>query len=64
MVRKTQKGDGYDSAHQPYYVHYYPTYYLLGFPKKATDDAKGLAQTIGWKDGTTGAEGTFDPLAE
>ncbi len=64
LVRKTQKGDGYDSAHQPYYVHYYPTYYLLGFPKKATDDAKGLAQTIGWKDGTTGAEGTFDPLAE
>ncbi len=64
LVRKTQKGDGYDSSHQPYYIHYYPTYYLLGFPKKVTDDSPQLEQTIGWTDATTGQAGAFDPLAE
>lgn len=64
LVRKTVKGDGYDSNHQPYYIHYFPTYYLLGFPKSVTDDSPKLEQTIGWTDATTGTAGSFDPLAD
>ena len=42
-----------------------PRYYLLGFNNSAQEKNPGLPQTIGWEDALhSGANGTFDPLAE
>lgn len=65
LVRKTHKGDSYDSNHLPRYMNYRAKYYFLGLPQGALNTDKGLQQTIGWDDSNHGgANGTFDPLAE
>lgn len=61
---KEQKGDSYDSSKAKLYMKFRPNYYFLGFTSGASAANKALPQTIGWTDYNTGAEGTFDPLAE
>lgn len=65
LVRKLKKGDGRDSNHTDEYINFRPNYYFLGFTSGASQAAKQLPQTIGWKNfAAGGAEGTFDPLAD
>ena len=45
-------------------VTYLPRYYILGLNQNAQSKNETLEQTIGWEDYNTGAQGTFDPLAE
>jgi starch-binding outer membrane protein, SusD/RagB family len=65
LVRKLKKGDAYDSNKVEEYMDFLPRYYLLGFTSGIQDQNKTLPQTIGWEDyENSGANGTFDPLAE
>ena len=65
LVRKTKKGDGYDSNNTQLYIKFEPRYYILGLTQSAQTNNPSLEQTIGWEDYTKGgAPGTFDPLAE
>lgn len=64
LVMKENKGDSYEN-HILEYINFRPKYYILGFTQGAMSDNKGLPQTIGWADyNNSGANGTFDPLAE
>ena len=48
-----------------YKITFRPRYYLLGFRSSAQINNPSLPQTIGWEDyNRSGANGTFDPLAE
>lgn len=65
LVRKTKKGDGYDSNNNMLYVKFEPRYYILGLTQSAQANNPLLEQTVGWEDYTKGGtNGTFDPLAE
>ena len=63
LVRKLKKGDGRDQNQVDLYINFRPQYYLLGLSNSALTNNTMLPQTIGWED-TSGAAGTFDPLAE
>lgn len=65
LVRKTKKGDSYDSNNSPLYIQFQPHYYILGLTQSAQTNNPTLEQTVGWEDyNNGGANGTFDPLAE
>ena len=64
LVRRTQKGDSYDSNHMALYMNFLPRYYFIGFSSGIQSSNKTLEQTIGWEDyENNGDNGTFDPLA-
>ena len=65
LVRKVRKGDARDAMHNDEYMKFLPKYYFLGFSSSGSSGNKSLPQTIGWQDyNNSGANGTFDPLAE
>lgn len=65
LVRKTKKGDSYDSNNSQLYIKFEPRYYILGLTQSAQTNNPTLEQTVGWEDyNRGGAPGTFDPLAE
>ena len=65
LVRKTKKGDSYDSNNSQLYIKFEPRYYILGLTQSAQTNNPTLEQTVGWEDyNKGGAPGTFDPLAE
>ena len=65
FVRKVRKGDARDAMHNDEYMKFFPKYYFLGFSSSGSSGNKSLPQTIGWQDyNNSGANGTFDPLAE
>ncbi|MBP1614478.1 MAG: SusD family protein [Bacteroidetes bacterium] len=65
LVRKLKKGDSRDQNHVDLTMMFFPKYYFLGFAQGAQNANKYLGQTIGWEDyNQSGANGTFDPLAE
>jgi len=65
LVRKVSKGDAYDSNHNELYMSFLPRYYFLGFSSGIQSQDRSLEQTIGWEDYVnSGANGTFDPLAQ
>jgi hypothetical protein len=45
-------------------MNFRPQYYLLGFTQGVMSANAQLEQTIGWNNGNTNSNGTFDPLAE
>jgi hypothetical protein len=61
LVRKTKKGDAYDSNKIPLYIDFLPRYYFLGLGQAALNNNVNMPQTIGWTT-TSGAAGTFDPF--
>lgn len=65
LVRKTKKGDSYDSSNSQLRTNFLPRYYILGLTQSAQANNPTLEQTVGWEDYSRGgAPGTFDPLAE
>jgi hypothetical protein len=65
LIRKLKKGDAYDANKVAEYMNFLPRYYLLGFTSTIQNQNPTLPQTIGWEDyENSGANGTFDPLAE
>lgn len=65
LTVKVKKGDSYNSNKEPLYMNFLPKYYFLGFASGVSAENQGLEQTIGWGDyNNSGANGTFDPLAE
>ena len=66
LQRKNKTGDGLntDQTTTGMVVTYLPRYYILGLNQNAQSKNETLEQTIGWEDYNTGAQGTFDPLAE
>ena len=67
LVRKTQKGDSYDSATgtQPIYNKWNARYYFWGLTQGEQINNPTLPQTVGWEDYYNGGtNGTYDPLAE
>lgn len=65
LVRKTKKGDGYDSNHMQLFMNYRPNYYFPGLSYGAMMANPDIEQTIGWQNvAKGGAQGTFDPLAD
>ena len=65
LVRKTVKGDGYDSNNTQLVIDFKPRYYILGLTQSAQANNPTMEQTVGWEDYSRGgAPGTFDPLAE
>jgi len=65
LVRKLKKGDARDLNHINLTMMFFPKYYFLGFAQGAQSSNQYLGQTIGWEDyNQSGANGTFDPLAE
>lgn len=65
LVRKTKKGDGYDSSNNQQYMTWKPRYYFYGLTQSAQQNNATLEQTVGWEDYQNGGQnGTFDPLAE
>lgn len=65
LVRKTKKGDGYDSNNTRLTRTWKPRYYFYGLTQSAQINNATLLQTIGWEDYQNGgSNGTFDPLTE
>lgn len=65
LVRKTKKGDGYDSNNTQLMRTWKPRYYFYGLTQSAQINNATLLQTVGWEDYQNGgSNGTFDPLAE
>lgn len=65
LVRKTKKGDSYDSSNTQLFTNFLPRYYILGLTQSAQANNPTMEQTVGWEDYSNGgANGTFDPLAE
>lgn len=65
LVRKTKKGDGYDSNNTQLNMTWNPRYYFYGLTKSAQINNSTLLQTVGWEDYQNGgANGTFDPLSD
>lgn len=64
LVRKTKKGDGYDSGNSQLYIEFEPRYYFLGLTQSAQINNPTMLQTVGWEDYKQGGNGTFDPLVE
>lgn len=65
LVRKTKKGDGYDSNNTQLVMTWQPRYYFFGLTQGNQDANPTLPQTVGWEDSKNGgSNGTFDPLAE
>lgn len=65
LVRKTKKGDGYDSNNTQLLMSWKPRYYFYGLTKSAQINNPTMLQTVGWEDYQhNGANGTFDPLVD
>jgi len=65
LVRKTTKGDSYDSSNTPLKMNFRPHYYILGLTQGAQANNPTLEQNQGWEDyNNGGANGTFDPTAD
>lgn len=65
LVRKTKKGDGYDSNNTQLTMTWQPRYYFFGLTQGNQDANSTLPQTVGWEDSkNAGANGTFEPAAE
>ncbi len=67
LVRKTLKGDSYDSAtgSVPVYNKWNARYYFWGLTQGEQINNPTLPQTVGWEDYHKGGSmGTYDPLAE
>ena len=66
LLRKNKRGDALNSDHtiDGMVVTFLPRYYILGLNQTAQTKNPTLEQTIGWEDYNTGAQGSFDPLAE
>ena len=65
LVRKTKKGDSYDSNNTQLVMTWQPRYYFFGLTQANQDANPTLPQTVGWEDSTSGgSSGAFDPLAE
>jgi hypothetical protein len=64
LVRKTKRGDGYDSNNSQLYMEFEPRYYFFGLTQSAQTNNPTLMQTVGWEDYKNGGNGTFDPLVE
>ena len=65
LVRKTKKGDSYDSANNQLTMTWNPRYYFYGLTESAQINNPTMEQTVGWDDYQHGGSaGTFDPLAE
>ena len=65
LVRKTKKGDKYDSSNNQLMMSWQPRYYFFGLTQGNQDKNPTLPQTVGWEDYiNNGANGTFDPLVE
>lgn len=65
LVRKTKKGDAYDSNNAQLTMTWKPRYYFFGLTQGNQDANPTLPQTVGWEDSkNAGANGTFDPAAE
>lgn len=63
LVRKTKKGDAYDSNQNPEYMSWQARYYFYGLTNSAQQNNATLEQTVGWEDYQNGGNnGTFDPL--
>ena len=62
LIRKTVKGDNYDSNNMPLNISWKPRYYFLGLTQNNQTTNPTLPQTVGWEDAQNGgANGTFDP---
>lgn len=65
LVRKTKKGDSYDSNNTQLVMTWQPRYYFFGLTQANQDANPTLPQTVGWEDSKSGgSSGAFDPLAE
>jgi hypothetical protein len=65
LVRKTKKGDKYDSSNNQLMMSWQPRYYFFGLTQGNQDKNPTPPQTVGWEDYiNNGANGTFDPLVE
>ena len=65
LVRKTKKGDSYDSNNTQLVMTWQPRYYFFGLTQGNQDANPTLPQTVGWEDSKNGgSNGAFDPLAE
>jgi hypothetical protein len=67
LIYKVSKGDGrlsVNGTNTDLYMNFRPQYYLLGFTQGVMSANAQLEQTIGWNNGNTNSNGTFDPLAE
>ena len=63
LVRKTIKGDGYDSNNLPLYMTWNARYYFWGYTQGEQINNPDLPQTVGWEDyNKSGANGEYDPL--
>ena len=65
LVRKTKKGDGYDSNNTQLTRTWKARYYFYGLTQSAQVNNATLLQTVGWEDYQNGgSNGTFDPLVD
>ena len=62
LIRKTKKGDSYDSNNAQLYMTWKARYYFFGLTQNNQTANPTLPQTVGWEDTQSGgANGTFDP---